>query len=150
MRLCNLRGLILIVAGILMSACSSVSGDSESSQQVMIAQGEAVYQQNCASCHGENGEGQNPDAPLAKDATGRYPAPPHNDTGHTWHHDDDLLVQIVTEGGMGPPTSFYPMPAFGSILSQDEIKAVIEYIKTMWSEEQREYQRQVTEAGRAG
>jgi mono/diheme cytochrome c family protein len=97
-----------------------------------------------------NGEGQNPDAPLAPDATGRYPAPPHNETGHSWHHDDNLLVQIITEGGMGSPTSFYPMPPFGSVLSEEDIRAVIEYIKTMWTEEQRQYQRQITEAARTG
>ena len=110
--------------------------------------GEQVYAQNCAACHGGNGEGQFPDNPRARDASGRYGAPPHDDTGHTWHHDDDLLYQIVREGGMGNPEDFNPMPAFGDRLSDGEIEAVIFYIKTFWTEEQRLNQQRTTEAVR--
>ena len=46
-----------------------------------IAQGETLYVQSCASCHGANLEGQ-PDW-RTPDATGRLPAPPHDETGHT-------------------------------------------------------------------
>ena len=102
-----------------------------------LALGETVYQTHCAACHGANGEGQFPDAPMQPDATGRIGAPPHDETGHTWHHDDDLLIRYVIEGGQAPPDRFYPMPAFGETLSEDEVLAVIAYIKTMWTEEQR-------------
>ncbi|MBZ0291539.1 MAG: cytochrome c [Anaerolineae bacterium] len=129
-----------------MGACSSLSGNSSVSQQETIPLGQVVYLKNCASCHGPNGEGQNPAAPLSKDATGRFLAPPHDSTGHTWHHDDDLLIQIVREGGMGSPSDFYPMPAFGDKLSDEDITAVIAYIQTLWTEEQRTRQRQATEA----
>ena len=98
--------------------------------------GQTVYNAQCATCHGPNGEGQFPDAPLEKDLTGRYGAPPHNDTGHTWHHDDDLIIQIIKEGGMGDPVNFYVMPALDSVLSDAEIEAVIAYIKTMWTSDQ--------------
>lgn len=98
--------------------------------------GQTVYNMQCATCHGANGEGQFPDAPLEKDLTGRYGAPPHDETGHTWHHDDDLLVQIIKEGGMGDPVNFYVMPALDSVLSDAEVEAVIAYIKTMWTPEQ--------------
>ena len=110
--------------------------------------GEQVYAQNCAACHGSNGEGQFPENPRARDASGRYGAPPHDDSGHTWHHDDDLLYQIVREGGMGNPEDFNPMPAFGDQLSDGEIEAVIFYIKTFWTEEQRLNQQRTTEAVR--
>lgn len=122
--------LVLLVAG-----CSS-KGD--------VSLGKEVYASNCASCHGINGEGQNPTAPLQRDSTGRYPAPPHDENGHTWHHDDDLLIQIIKEGGMGDPVSFYPMPAFGEQLSDKEIEAVLAYIKTMWTDEQKQRQAEVT------
>lgn len=107
--------------------------------------GQQVYAQNCASCHGNNGEGQFPDAPMQPDDTGRLGAPPHDDTGHTWHHDDDLLYQIVAEGGMGMPERFYPMPAFGDQLTEAEIEAVLFYIKTFWTGEQRQHQQQATD-----
>lgn len=108
--------------------------------------GREIYAQNCAACHGAYGEGQFPDNPRARDADGRYGAPPHNDSGHTWHHDDDLLYQIVREGGMGNPEDFNPMPAFSDRLSDGEIEAVIFYIKTFWTEEQRQSQQQATDA----
>lgn len=106
--------------------------------------GENIYNVQCASCHGVSGEGQFPDAPLERDVTGRYGAPPHDDTGHTWHHDDDLLIRIIREGGMGDPVNFYVMPAFGTILSDSEVEAVIAYIKTLWTEDQQARQREVT------
>lgn len=111
--------------------------------------GETVYNTQCASCHGINGEGQFPDAPLEPDVTGRYGAPPHDDTGHTWHHDDDLLIRIIREGGMGDPVNFYVMPALGSVLSDGETDAVVAYIKTMWTSEQQTAQRERTLAIRA-
>lgn len=125
---------------------SPTPNDSANSSQLTL--GRQVYLQNCAACHGANGEGQRPDAPLRKDETGRFPAPPHNSTGHTWHHDDDLLIQIIREGGMGDE-DFYEMPAFGNVLTDEEIKAVLAFIKTLWTEEQRALQQERTEAVRS-
>lgn len=106
--------------------------------------GQGVYEQSCAECHGIDGEGQFPDDPMKPDETGRIGAPPHNGDGHTWHHDDDLIIQIINEGGMGTADSFYPMPAFGETLTQEEIGAVVAYIKTFWTEEQRMIQAERT------
>ena len=52
--------------------------------------GRALYEQHCAACHGANLEGQ-PDW-RSPDESGLYPAPPHDETGHTWHHDDAMLT----------------------------------------------------------
>lgn len=106
--------------------------------------GQVVYEQSCAECHGIEGEGQFPDNPMQPDETGRFGAPPHNGDGHTWHHDDNLILQIINEGGMGSADSFYPMPAFGETLTQEEIGAVVAYIKTFWTEEQRMIQAERT------
>ena len=140
-----------IIASILLlisiAGCqNSDDGDPQASKET-IALGQQVYAARCASCHGANGEGQKPEAPLEPDETGRFPAPPHDETGHTWHHDDDLLVRIVKDGGMGGDM-FYEMPAFGDILTNDEIEAVLAFIKTMWTDEQRQMQRDRTEAVR--
>ncbi|MBE2270178.1 MAG: cytochrome c [Anaerolinea sp.] len=110
-----------------------------------IAQGQVVYTQYCAACHGVDGQGQFPEAPLVPDSTGRLGAPPHNETGHTWHHSDVLLIRYVTEGGFSDPTRFYTMPPFGDILTDEQILQVVAYIKTMWTDEQRASQRQLTE-----
>jgi mono/diheme cytochrome c family protein len=111
-----------------------------------VALGQQVYLQHCAICHGQNAEGQ----PNWKqpDTNGNMPAPPHDDTGHTWHHTDGLLYEITRDGfrdPLKPPDSPLTMPAFGDKLSDAEIRAVIAYFKTLWSEQSRLFQWQVTQ-----
>lgn len=143
---------MIMTATLVTSACSSM-GDTAVIAPAAVGSdtyisGQTVYNAQCATCHGVNGEGQFPDAPLEPDITGRYGAPPHDDTGHTWHHDDDLIIRIIREGGMGDPVNFYVMPALESVLSEGEIKAVIAYIKTLWTPEQQTMQRERTLAVR--
>lgn len=151
----RIRHTILItIIALLIAACDSTSGDDGVIDAARRGSdtyelGQTVYAAQCAACHGAEGEGQFPDAPLSTDDTGRYGAPPHDESGHTWHHDDDLIIQIIREGGMGDPAMFYPMPPLGEVLSAEEITAVIAYIKTMWSDEQRAAQRERTLAIRA-
>ena len=73
------------------------------------------------------------------------PAPPHDDTGHTWHHSDRMLFQI-TKGGVGAVVPGYEsdMPAFGEDLTDAEIAAILVYIKSTWPERQREFQAEVS------
>ncbi len=71
-------------------------------------------------------------------SSGRMPAPPHDDSGHTWHHPDEVLFGIVKSGLVAPyaPAGYLSdMPAFGSALSDEEIWAVLAYIQSHWSEE---------------
>lgn len=142
---------VLVLLGVvtlpILAACGAEDAPPARQRDAQLAQGAAVYAQYCASCHGAEGEGQRPDAPLQKDDTGRFPAPPHDETGHTWHHDDDLLIEIVRDGGMGDE-NFYEMPAFGATLDDAEIKAVLAFIKTMWTDEQRAAQQARTDAAR--
>lgn len=72
-------------------------------------------------------------------------APPHDDTGHTWHHSDRMLFQI-TKGGVGAVVPGYEsdMPAFGEDLTDAEIEAILVYIKSTWPERQREFQAEVS------
>lgn len=141
--------ILMTVTIVLTSSACSLAGESVVIEPAMqdsdiYRLGQTVYNAQCASCHGVNGEGQFPNAPLARDSTGRYGAPPHDDTGHTWHHDDDLIRRVIREGGMGDSVNFYVMPALGSTLSEGEIEAVIAYIKTMWTPEQQAIQRERT------
>ncbi|MBI3741812.1 MAG: cytochrome c [Chloroflexi bacterium] len=106
--------------------------------------GRRVYQANCANCHGANAEG----APNWKtpDADFNFPPPPHDDTGHTWHHADKLLFEIIRDGFADPlkPDSPKRMPPFGDKLSDEDIRVVIEYFKSLWSRDSREFQWRVT------
>lgn len=108
-----------------------------------IAAGETLYAENCASCHGADLEGQ-PDWRRRLD-NGRMPAPPHDETGHTWHHSDRNLF-IVTKGGVGAVVPGYEsdMPAYDGILTDDEIADVLSYIKSTWPDRQREFQAEVS------
>jgi len=96
--------------------------------------GAKVYAQHCASCHGPNLEGQ----PNWRQRlpNGRLPAPPHDESGHTWHHPDDLLFGMTKHGlvpGRYAPAGYQSdMPAFEGQLSDDEIWAVLAYIKSHW------------------
>jgi mono/diheme cytochrome c family protein len=98
-----------------------------------VARGAALYSQQCASCHGAKLEGQ-PDW-RKRLPNGRMPAPPHDESGHTWHHSDAVLFGI-TKNGLVPPHApkdyESDMPAFGGKLSDDEIWAVLAYIKSHW------------------
>lgn len=104
-----------------------------------VAQGQVLYDQYCAGCHGSDGQGQ-PDWKTPND-DGSYNPPPHDVTGHTWHHSDDLLLDLIANGGTFPQTK---MPAFGDQLTDEEILAILEYLKTWWGPVERAFQWQVT------
>lgn len=109
-----------------------------------VTEGRRIYQANCASCHGANAEG----APNWKtpDAQFNFPPPPHDGSGHTWHHPDRVLFEITRDGFADPlkPGSEKRMPPFGDKLSEAEIRAVIEYFKSLWTTDEREFQWRVT------
>ncbi|MBI3937598.1 MAG: cytochrome c [Betaproteobacteria bacterium] len=114
---------------------SRVASGIDAGGKDQIALGRMVYEKNCAACHGARLEGQpNWQRRLP---SGRMPAPPHEDTGHTWHHPDRVLFGIVKYGVVppyGPPGYQSDMPAFQLVLSDDEIRAVLAYIKSHWSD----------------
>ncbi|GGA65220.1 c-type cytochrome [Pelagibacterium lentulum] len=105
-----------------------------------MAEGRQLYLENCAACHGEALEGQ----PQWRErlSNGRMPAPPHDETGHTWHHSDEQLFRITRDGVAAIVGGDYQsdMPGFGEVLSDDDIWAVLDYIKSTWPEREREYQ----------
>ncbi|MBO6784806.1 MAG: cytochrome c [Alphaproteobacteria bacterium] len=114
------------------------------SSEDVIALGEKVYKSQCAICHGANLEGQ-PNWRERK-SDGRLPAPPHDETGHTWHHDDRTLF-LLTKYGLarmtGQPIET-DMPAYDGVLSDEEILAVLAYIKSQWPEQVRRRQAEIT------
>ncbi len=89
----------------------------------LVAKGKEIYAKACASCHGANLEGQ----PGWR--TNRALAPAHDETGHTWHHPDTMLLQVVREGTIRMGGT---MPAFKGILTEEEILAVMSFIKSRW------------------
>ena len=103
-----------------------------------IERGQRIYAERCATCHGPNGEGQphwqttNPDGTL--------PAPPLNGSAHSWHHGDGTLYKQVSLGGayleqQGLAGFKSGMPAFGELLTHEEIIDVLEYVKSLWGDQ---------------
>jgi mono/diheme cytochrome c family protein len=129
---------LILGMALTVGACNSteVSTDPE-----VLTAGKTLYMQHCASCHGANLEGQ-PNWKVP-DANGVYPAPPHNRGGHTWHHPDSVLLEIIAQGGKMSKTA---MPAFGDRLTQREMEAILAYIKSFWGPEELEFQREVTKS----
>lgn len=111
-----------------------------------VTMGKTLYDNNCAACHGVNLEGQ-PNWRIRR-ANGRLPAPPHDKTGHTWHHPDALLIDLVKNGlvpGRTAPKGYVSdMPAYKNLLSDNEIKAVLAYIKSTWPHDVIQAQKEVT------
>ena len=102
--------------------------------RAVTAQGRLIYQGQCASCHGADLEGQVGWRDQLID--GKRLAPPHDETGQTWHHPDEMFFQL-TKNGIGAMMSKpYPndMPIYKEILSDAEIVATLSYIKSQWPE----------------
>jgi mono/diheme cytochrome c family protein len=89
--------------------------------------GKPLYLQNCASCHGPNGEGQ-------WRSQGVLGAPAHNTDGHTWDHPDSQLLLFIRNGLQA--AGKYAMPPFSQKLKDAEILAILAYIKGWWTPEQ--------------
>ena len=98
----------------------------------LVARGRIVYQQNCASCHGARLEGQ-PNWRQPND-DGTLPAPPHDVTGHTWHHADRMLFEVTKYGSASVAGAGFKsaMPVYAEILDDGDIWAVLAYIKSHW------------------
>ncbi len=109
-------------------------------------EGKALYDMYCASCHGVNFEGQF--NWRQRMANSRLPAPPHNVDGHTWHHPDAQLVEMIKigfVGGVNAPQGYQSdMPAFESVLTHAQIELILGYIKSAWPEQALAAQREIS------
>lgn len=128
-----------LAAVIVMAGSSDATGLLTPDETDAVALGQSLYSEHCAACHGAQLEG----APnwQIRDADGLLPAPPHDATGHTWHHDDETLFTLTKYGLAGlmenaPPSG---MPAYDGVLSDAEIIAVLSFIKSTWPDDLRAY-----------
>lgn len=128
-------GLLLILAGALARRPNSPTVAINENDPQLVATGEEVYSTYCAACHGFDLEGEaNWQQP---NADGSFRAPPHDETGHTWHHDDAYLIESIKLGGarLEPNIGVSAMPAYDDVLSDQQIAAVLAYIKSHWPTE---------------
>jgi mono/diheme cytochrome c family protein len=136
----NLKILVVLFAGLTLAACEQADDSASSAdsappnryQEVhQIARGQAVYTQHCLACHGTEGKGPAGDWRI-RDAAGRFPPPPLDDSAHAWHHPTAVLLEVIREGSPGGQGN---MPAWKDTLSEQQMQDVVAYIKSLWSEE---------------
>ena len=134
-----LSALGVLLIGAVIYYFSSPTTEAEASialkhkDAAVVDLGRVVYAENCASCHGVALEGQA--NWRQRDADGYLPAPPHDETGHTWHHPDSYLFLMTKYGIEDMIGKAYPnnMPAYEDKLTDEEILAALSYIKSTWS-----------------
>ncbi len=79
--------------------------------QALMDKGKALYEANCAACHGANGQGMPPVMPAL--------------AGNANLQDAQMILNIV-KNGRGA------MPPVGAAFSEEELKAVATYIRNSW------------------
>ena len=133
----------IIVLGLLLSGNTNASNHYPITRdsKISIARGELLYNQYCASCHMSNLSGAKNWKGVDKD--GHRKAPPLNGTGHTWHHDDASLHNII-KYGLAKIVKNYEgkMIGFGDKINDKQIDSVLSYIKSHW--EDQIYDRQIS------
>ena len=124
-----------IPIALLMTLAMQVQGHQELANR-NLENGYRNYQEYCASCHGVNLEGQANWRSRNQDGT--LPAPPHDETGHTWHHETEMLFEYTKLGGqvtleaVGVKNFTSGMPAFGDVLTDEQIWEVLSFIRSTW------------------
>ncbi|HVR32766.1 MAG TPA: cytochrome c [Acidimicrobiia bacterium] len=147
-----LRSLIPFVVVVLVSGCSRTSAPVSTVLDLaggapppppidweLAAAGESLYLQQCAACHGADLRGA-PDWKTPND-DGSYPPPPHDSSGHSWHHSDATLTDLILNGSGFEQSR---MPEFAGRLSGDDVRAILQYLKSEWGEQERTFQWQIT------
>ena len=122
---------VLALAGLYIALASHSLPIIDHTDPKLVEEGRRIYSAECAACHGANLEGQPNWA--SRLPNGRLPAPPHDQSGHTWHHSDRALFNITKRGPAAYPGGYVTdMPAFGNRLTDGQIAAVLAYIKSTW------------------
>lgn len=143
-----LAGTVIVVLALTLVVWRLVvtAGRADANDPSQVALGRTVYGEQCARCHGGRLQGQ-PNW-RERQPNGRLPAPPHDETGHTWHHPDRILFEI-TKYGLHPPNApdgyESDMPAYQGTLSDAEIWAVVAFLKASWPPAIRARQQRTTD-----
>lgn len=129
---------VLTAAVIVLTVFVSTGGNNSRipyQNEQAVSDGKKLYETECASCHGVALEGQS--NWKQRNAEGYLPAPPQDQTGHTWHHPDELLFRLTKQGiqAIAGPDYKSHMPAFESKLTDEQIWSVLAYIKSQWPQD---------------
>ena len=128
-----MRILIVLISFVFISEASysNIHFPITRDSALMIARGKIVYENNCVSCHQVNLVGAKNWKGLDED--GHRKAPPLNGTGHTWHHEDATLHNII-KYGLNKLVKNYEgkMLGFEHKLRDKDIDSILSYMKSFW------------------
>ena len=130
--------LLLAVGGFFyfMTKNQPVAEIKQIDDEVLYAQiqlGSQLYATNCASCHGEQLQG-NPKWNITTDEDGDNLPPPLNGTGHTWHHSPEQLFNIIKYGLKIYNEGYKGKMQGNPDLSDEDVWSILAYIKYVWPE----------------
>ena len=100
-----------------------------------VAVGQVLYAAHCATCHGVDLRGD-PNWQIPNE-DGSYLPPPQDSSGHTWHHSDQLLVDIILNGSNFAESQMEP---FAGVLTEEEVVSILDYFKSTWGPLERDVQ----------
>lgn len=119
--------LLLILVLIALPGGTVLAETGKKPDQRAALRGAKLYKNFCQSCHGERGVGETA-YPWNVGKPGYFPAPALDDSQHAWHHSDEDLVKFIREGSPRTPR----MPAWKKNLSEQNIRDIVAYMKSLW------------------
>jgi len=136
---------VAVAAGLALFGRDGPAG-ADATDEALVALGQGVYGEYCAACHGADLKGEADWRRRRPDGT--LPPPPHDETGHTWHHPDAQLFAYTKQGGAGvaPPGFKSGMPGFEGTLTDNDIWAVLAFIKSRWPPTVRKRQARINDS----
>lgn len=124
-----MKTLIILSSALFLTGCFD-NAETQDKVEDSVQLGQTVFEKNCASCHGKEGQGLVENW-KQRQADGNFPAPPLNGTAHAWHHSPAALLNTINNGGIKLGGS---MPGFKNQLSEVEKQATLDYIHSLWPE----------------
>lgn len=131
----KIRFFLLIIAVVLISFSVPLMAENKKTKETDYtdkdawkgkgAEAKSNYAMYCSPCHGDTGKGNGPQAEAME-------APPrnHTDGNYLSTRTDDQLLKVIKGGGqaMGFTSS---MPPFDNLLTEEEIKGMVKYVRTL-------------------
>jgi len=108
-----IKQVVLVATSVLLISLAAVSVRGQEAKQ--------LYEATCAACHGAGGTGDGPAGQALQ------PKPADFATALKGK-DEAYLTKVITEGGTGVGKSPM-MPAYQGVLSEEQIKSLIQHLK---------------------
>jgi cytochrome c oxidase cbb3-type subunit III len=113
------------------SAVAAVALFSSAARAADLSAAASSYSDTCAKCHGPTGKGDGPKAKDLKDNNGKpISVGDLSDCARMSKISDDDMFKELKEGGAAVGKSKL-MIAYGDAMEDDEIKAMVAYVRTL-------------------